>query len=147
MPKPVTPLVGCDAFVLNEQKQVLLIKRVDSDLWALPGGFHDLGETPAKCASRECLEETGYNIEVIRLLGVFSSNCYEYKYIPWKNEEYCHVLLQGKLISGSETTSEETREVGWFSYDELPELYDGHKIRVKFGFEANMCANFTPYFE
>jgi len=71
MPKPVTPLVGCDAFVLNEQKQVLLIKRVDSDLWALPGGFHDLGETPAKCAARECLEETGYNIEVIRLLGFF----------------------------------------------------------------------------
>jgi len=51
------------------------------------------------------------------------------------------------LISGSETTSEETREVGWFSYDELPELYDGHEIRVKFGFEANMRANFTPYFE
>jgi ADP-ribose pyrophosphatase YjhB (NUDIX family) len=147
MPKPVTPLVGCDAFVLNEQKQVLLIKRVDSDLWALPGGFHDLGETPANCAVRECFEETGYNIEVIRLLGVFSSNCYEYKYIPWKNEEYCHVLLQGKLINGNKTTSEETREVGWFSYDELPELYDGHEIRVKFGFQANISGDFTPYFE
>jgi ADP-ribose pyrophosphatase YjhB (NUDIX family) len=147
MPKPVTPLVGCDVFILNGSEQVLLIKRVDSDLWALPGGFHDLGETPARCAIRECFEETGHKIEILRLLGVFSSNCYEFKYIPWKNEEYCHILFQGNLIGGKTTVSEETREIGWFSHDDLPLLYDGHETRIKIGFEANINDNFTPYFE
>ena len=53
MGKPKTPFVGCDVFVTNEKNEVLLIQRVDNKLCALPGGFHDLGETPAKCAIRE----------------------------------------------------------------------------------------------
>ena len=147
MPKPVTPFVGCDAFVLNDERQILLIKRTDSNLWALPGGGHDLGETPAKCAIRECFEETGYKIELLRLLGVFSSNCYEYVYNPWKDNQYCHILFQGTVIGGEKNTSEETLEVEWFSYDELPLLYDGHEVRIRYAFQANQNNDFTPYFE
>ena len=69
MGKPKTPFVGCDVFVTNEKNEVLLIQRVDNKLWALPGGFHDLGETPAKCAIRECKEETGFDIKLNQLLG------------------------------------------------------------------------------
>ena len=46
------------------------------------GGFQDLGETPAKCAIRECKEETGFDIKLNQLLGVWSSNCYEYINYP-----------------------------------------------------------------
>jgi len=45
MPRPVTPFVGCDVFVLNTQGKVLLI-RADNNLWAMPGGAQNLGETP-----------------------------------------------------------------------------------------------------
>lgn len=48
MAKPITPLVACDVFVLNESGQVLLIQRSDNGFWALPGGCHDLGETPPR---------------------------------------------------------------------------------------------------
>jgi len=147
MPKPITPFVGCDTFVLNNEGQVLLIKRADSNLWALPGGCHDLGETPANCAIREYFEETGYKIKLLRLLGVFSSNCYEYVYNPWKENEFCHILFQGVVLGGDKTTSEETLEVGWFSYDELPPLYDGHESRIQFAFKAIQSNNFEPYFE
>lgn len=147
MPKPVTPFVGCDVFVLNQQKKVLLVKRSDTNLWALPGGGHDLGETPAKCAIRECFEETGYDIEIIRLLGVFSSNCYEYVYNPWKDNEYCHILFEGRVIGGYKRTSDETLEVGWFSQDEIPPLFDGHESRIRFGFGASTSEKFSPYFE
>ena len=74
MPKPITPLVGCDTFVVNTRRQVCLIRRADNGLWALPGGYQELGETPMECAAREFLEETGLIIEVTRLLGVYSSN-------------------------------------------------------------------------
>jgi len=70
MGKPKTPFVGCDVFVTNEKNEVLLIQRVGNKLWALAGGFHDLGETPAKCAIRECKEETGFDIKLNQLLGV-----------------------------------------------------------------------------
>lgn len=105
MPKPITPLVGCDVFVLNEKFEVLLIQRSDNGFWALPGGCHDLGETPRECAERECREESGYEVEVTDLLGVYSSNCYEYINYPWKENEFCHILFSAKLVGGAPETS------------------------------------------
>jgi len=147
MPKPVTPLVGCDVFVLNEKSEVLLIQRADNGLWALPGGCHDLGETPKECAERECREESGYEVEVTDLLGVYSSNRYEYVSYPWKENEFCHLLFQAKLIGGRAQTSKESVKVEWFAESRLPQFSDGHKVRVRFGFDANRNPNLKSYFE
>lgn len=147
MPKPMTPLVGCDAFVLNEKNQVLLIKRADNGFWALPGGCHDLGETPMECAVRECFEESGYKIKVTQLLGVYSSNRYRYVNYPWTENQFCHVMFRGDIIGGGALTSNETTEVGWFSEGLIPPLSDGHDIRIKHGFQFSKLTNFQPYFE
>jgi ADP-ribose pyrophosphatase YjhB (NUDIX family) len=146
MPQPITPLVGSDAFVLNEKSEVLLIRRSDNGFWATPGGCHDLGETPKKCAERECLEESGYIVEVTELLGVFSSNCYEYVNYPWKDTEFVHILFRAELRGGSPKTSSESTEIGWFAEDRLPPLSDGHDVRIKFAFECSRGAR-KPYFE
>ena len=147
MPKPTTPLVGCDTFILNKEDHVLLIRRSDSDLWALPGGFNDLGETPAECAARESLEETGYKIEIEKILGVFSSNRYDYVHYKWKDNEIVHILFSGTVISGLPKTSDETREIKWFAKDTLPELFDGHQVIIEFGFKKMAKPETPPYFE
>ncbi len=147
MPKPITPLVGCDVFTVNEKKEVLLVKRSDSHLWALPGGFHDFGETPAGCAIRECLEETGYIIEIKGLLGVFSSNRYPYVHYQWKDNEITHILFLGSIVGGDEKLSEETIEIGWFSQASLPALFDGHAVRIATGFSFINNELKLPHFE
>ncbi|MBX2996033.1 MAG: NUDIX domain-containing protein [Bdellovibrionaceae bacterium] len=147
MPKPITPLVGCDAFVLNEKNEVLLIQRADNGFWALPGGCHDLGETPKECAERECREESGYEVEVVELLGVYSSNRYAYVNYPWKDNEFCHVLYRAKLVGGSAKTSSETTKVGWFREDQIPPLSDGHDVRIRQGFWAAKNPHLKPFFE
>lgn len=147
MPKPVTPLVGCDAFVVDDQNRVLLIQRADNGLWALPGGCHDLGETPAECAVRECREESGIDVKVTRLLGVFSSNCYEYVHYPWKDNEFCHLLFEATIVGGEMRTSDETIKVEWYAESDLPSLSDGHTVRVEFGFKAISDRNIAAYFE
>lgn len=147
MPKPVTPLVGCDVFVLNELSQVLLIQRSDNGLWALPGGCHDLGETPMGCARRECQEESGYDIEITDLIGVYSSNCYEYVNYPWKENEFCHLLFKARVLGGYPQVSSETKKVAWFFESELPNFSDGHEVRVKFGFKYSRNPKVKPYFE
>lgn len=147
MPKPITPLVGCDVFVLNEKSEVLLIQRTDDQLWAMPGGCHDLGETPRECAERECREESGYEVQVTDLLGVFSSNRYEYVHYPWKDNEICHLLFRATIMGGKQQSSNETLNVGWFTESALPKLSDGHEIRIRFGFESNRKPNLKPYFE
>lgn len=145
--KPVTPLVGCDVFVINDEKKLLLIKRSDNGLWALPGGCHDLGETPKICAERECFEETGYKVVCTELLGVYSSNCYEHIHYPWKENEFTHLLFLAKLSGGEKTTSIETTEVEWFGKSEIPELSDGHDIRIADGWKYIENTNMKAYFE
>jgi ADP-ribose pyrophosphatase YjhB (NUDIX family) len=147
MPKPVTPLVGCDVFVLNEKSEVLLIQRADNGLWALPGGCHDLGETPKECAERECLEESGYIVQVTDLLGVYSSNRYEYVHYPWKENEFCHIFFRAKLVGGEAATSSESTRVAWFKESNLPEFSDGHEVRVRLGFEQARSPGKKPHLE
>lgn len=147
MPKPVTPLVGCDVFVLNEKNEVLLIQRADNGRWALPGGCHDLGETAQLCAERECREESGYEVKVTDLLGVYSSNRYEYVYYPWKENEFCHLFFKAELVGGEAKTSNESSKVAWFAENNLPNFSDGHETRVRFGFEIIRNPKLKPYFE
>ncbi len=74
MSKPVTPLLTVDIIILVEGKLVL-IQRMNPPYqgqWALPGGFVDVGETVEDAATREAKEETGLDVELKGLVGVFS---------------------------------------------------------------------------
>jgi ADP-ribose pyrophosphatase YjhB (NUDIX family) len=134
MTVPRTPMVGADTFVVNDKQQACLIRRSDNGLWALPGGAQDLGETPRQCAVREFFEETGFRIEIIALIGVFSSLLYEQTTNVNRGREVVHLLFVGRIKSGEPTPSEETPEIKWFSEAELPKFSDGHEIRVRHGF-------------
>ena len=147
MPRPVTPFVGCDVFITDPAGRVLLIRRADNGFWALPGGCQDLGETPAECAVRECREETGLEVRLVRLLGVFSSRRYAYEHYPWKNNEFSHVLFQAEVIAGQPGPTAEATETTFFAEDSLPPLSDGHGPRVAYGFRAWRDLSLPPYFE
>ena len=122
--KPVTPLVGVDVFIPDSESRVLLIKRTDNGFWCTPGGSQDLGETPEECGVREVLEETGFEIKINRLLGVFSSLKYESVNYPWKGREYLHCFfmgeiiakdLNGEFVSAPLGSRYQAEEIGWFS--------------------------------
>lgn len=146
MGKPITPLVGCDIFVTNSDNEVLLIRRNDNGRWAMPGGCNDLGETPRACAIRECKEETGFDVKLLNLIGVWSSLNYEYVYYPWTENEFVHLVFRAEIIGGKATISSETDEIKWFKEDKLPPLSDGHEIRIKYGFKS-LKHKLEPYFE
>ena len=147
MGKPITPFCGCDVFVVNEENKVLLIQRSDNNRWALPGGCQNLGESAKDCAIRECFEETGLVVGITNLLGVWSSQCYEYVNYPWKDNEFTHVVFKAEITGGSETLSDETISIGWFSQNQLPPLSDGHAPRIEYGFNWLKNTGLAPYFE
>lgn len=60
--------IGSAAICVNEKTEVLMVRARDSDLWAVPSGGLEIGETPEVCCIREVKEETGYDIEIIRKL-------------------------------------------------------------------------------
>jgi len=75
MPKPITPLLTVDAVILYNSNHIILIKRKNPPFkgdYALPGGFVDVGETMEEACIREAKEETNINIQIKKLIGVFS---------------------------------------------------------------------------
>lgn len=72
-PPSLTPYPVADAAVLDESGRLLLIRREDDGLWAMPGGACHVGETPAEVATRELQEETGIRSTPVTLVGVYDS--------------------------------------------------------------------------
>ncbi len=68
----ITPKLGGDAAIFDDQGRILLMDRVDGSGWCLPCGWVEPNERPADTAVRETKEETGLEVEVRRLVGVFS---------------------------------------------------------------------------
>jgi len=123
----VAPIPVADAAVVDESNRILLIRRADDGLWAMPGGGYDMGETPAQGAVREALEETGYLVEPIDLVGVYDSRlCGGRSHL----QLFHFVFLCRPVSYKAPTTLHEVTGLGWFAESELPGLSPGHTIRV-----------------
>lgn len=75
MTRPQTPALTVDAVIVDPAKGVVLIRRKHEPFagaWALPGGFVEVGETCEAACVREAREETGLDVEITTLLGVYS---------------------------------------------------------------------------
>ena len=115
---PATPKVDVRAAVFDREK-VLLVKEPDDGGWSLPGGWSDVGESPAETAVREAYEESGYRVRAERLISAFDRDRHEHPPLPY------HVYKLVFLCEISDETPARAIEaggVGFFGEHELPEL-------------------------
>ncbi len=138
-----TPYVGADAAIFRDG-QILLIRREDDGLWAMPGGATEVGETWAQSVERELWEEAGVKGSATKLLGVFDSRLWgtRAKYHLYQSVWLVDVPDDQTPIPGLETTG-----VGFFSEDDLPDLSPGHLRRVPVVFKLARAALSVPYFD
>jgi 8-oxo-dGTP pyrophosphatase MutT (NUDIX family) len=68
--RPVRPASG--AIIRDENGRILVMKRAHSDYWCVPSGWMEVGESAEQCCVREVQEETGLDVRVMRLVGLYS---------------------------------------------------------------------------
>lgn len=64
---------AASAVVVDDSGRVLLQRRRDNDMWALPGGVMDIGESLPDCAVRETREETGFHFAIVGIVGTYTN--------------------------------------------------------------------------
>lgn len=129
--------------VVIEDGKILLVKRRDDGLWALPGGIGDPGETLAETTRRELYEETGICGQVVRLLGIFDSRLWESE----KKVHFYHAVFQLEPDRSQAQARPEVAEVGFFAEAALPPLSPGHHRRVPFVLRQLRGAAPLPFFD
>src|SRR6476620_5953456 len=110
------------AFVLRDGA-VLLTCRSDNGNWSMPGGAHDPGESLSMTAVRETKEETGIDVTLTGVAGIYTDPRHVIHYTS--NDEVRQeftVVYRAEYVSGEPTTSSETSIVQWVFIDEIDRL-------------------------
>jgi 8-oxo-dGTP pyrophosphatase MutT (NUDIX family) len=132
LPKVIRP--GTCAAVFNERGEILLQRRADNGFWSMPGGAIDPGESVEQGALREVWEETGLQVRMVRLVGVYSDpHNYMITHYPGgdivHNVSLCFVC---ERVAGTLQLSDESTDIGYFPVEALPEpMMPSHLIRLK----------------
>lgn len=123
MPRPETPLVTVDIVIelIDEPGTpiVLIERRYEPLGWALPGGFVDVGETCEAAAIREALEETGLQVVLAELLGVYSDPSRD------PRGHTVSVVYRGQA-HGLPVAADDAKEARAFGFDRLPPMAFDH---------------------
>ncbi|MBA9001845.1 NUDIX domain-containing protein [Thermomonospora cellulosilytica] len=130
-PEPNSMVVAASAVVTNERGEILMQRRADSGLWALPGGAMEMTDSLPGTAVREVKEETGYDIEVIGLVGTYTDPRHIIAYSDGEVRRQFNVCFLARLVGGELRVSDESLEVRWVPPGELDELPMHHTQRLR----------------
>lgn len=111
-----TPKVAVGAAVANDDGQLLLIQRADSGVWLYPTGWCDVGYSAPEVVVKEVLEETGIEVEPVRLIGVLDGMRLGESRIPLFSLLFFCRAIGGEL----DLHPLEVTNAGWFDRDHLP---------------------------
>ncbi|PWU43192.1 NUDIX hydrolase [Micromonospora globispora] len=136
-PKANSIVVAVSVFVRNAHDQVLLIHRTDNGLWSLPGGGQEIGETVAQTAVRETREETGIDVDVVGLVGVYSDPGHVIEYSNGEVRQQFSLCFRARPLRGQLTPSDESGDVRWVGRGGLENLsiHPSTRLRIKHGYE------------
>jgi 8-oxo-dGTP pyrophosphatase MutT (NUDIX family) len=144
-PKANSVVPSVTVVIRDDAGRILLIHKIDNDLWALPGGGHDVGERITDTAVREVKEETGLDIEVVRLVGTYTDPRHVIAYDDGEVRQQFSLCFEGRWI-GEEPREDgtETKAVRWVNPADLEGLniHPSMRLRIDHGLDLSQT---VPY--
>lgn len=121
-----TPKIDIRGILLDEQNRVLMVEeKLDPGRWSIPGGWADVGFTPSEVIKKEMKEETGLDVEVVRVLAVYDKKCHPH---PQEAFYTYKIVFLCKKISGELKNTFDIEDVKFFHINELPPLSEARIV-------------------
>jgi ADP-ribose pyrophosphatase YjhB (NUDIX family) len=117
--------------VTNDDGHILMVHKTDNDLWALPGGGMDIGESISDAIIREVKEETGLDVDVTGVVGIYTNPRHVMAYDDGEVRQQFSVCFTTRLFGGEISTSSETSEVVFVDVAELDRLNIHPSMRLR----------------
>jgi ADP-ribose pyrophosphatase YjhB (NUDIX family) len=130
-PKANSLVPSVTAIVTDERGRLLMVHKTDNDLWAIPGGGMDPGESMADAAVREVREETGVQVEVTGIVGIYSNPNHVMAYDDGEVRQQCSTCFTTSTLGGDLKTSSETKRVRFVNPAELDALNIHPSMRLR----------------
>ncbi|MFD0074498.1 NUDIX domain-containing protein [Streptomyces sp. NPDC127166] len=130
-PKPNSLVVAASAVVTDDRGRILLQRRRDNDLWALPGGGMDMSDSLPGTAVREVKEETGLDVEITGLVGTYTDPRHVIAYSDGEVRRQFNVCFRARVVGGSLAISDESTELRFVDPSELAALPMHHTQRLR----------------
>lgn len=144
-PAPNSLVVTASAIVTDWAGRIVLHRRVDNGLWALPGGQVELGESIRAGVVREVNEETGLDVLAEYVTGVYSDPAHVMAYDDGEVRQEFSVCVKCRMIGGTLAVSGESHEVRWVRPDGVDRLEIHPRIRVRItDYLAGRTASLDP---
>ncbi|PPK61881.1 NUDIX domain-containing protein [Actinokineospora auranticolor] len=143
---PVNSVVPSVTVAIRDAEgRILLIHKIDNDLWALPGGGHDPGESITDTAVRETREETGLDVRVLRLVGTYTNPHHVIAYDDGEVRQQFSLCFEAEWTGGTpREDNTETKAVRWVNSADLDTLniHPSMRLRIDHALDPDRTA---PY--
>ncbi|MGW5019348.1 NUDIX domain-containing protein [Streptomyces cacaoi] len=130
-PQPNSLVVAASAVVTDEEGRILLQRRTDNDLWALPGGGMDMTDSLPGTAVREVKEETGLDVEVTGIVGTYTDPRHIIAYSDGEVRRQFNVCFTARVVGGSLAISDESSELRFIPPSDIDALPMHHTQRLR----------------
>ena len=130
-PKANSVVPSTTAVVLDDQGRIALVHRKDNGFWALPGGGMELGESIEDCAVREVKEETGLDVKLTGLVGIYTNPRHVMKYDDGEVRQQFSICYTTRLIGGKLEFDSESTEIAWVEPEKIPGLLMHPSMRLR----------------